>query len=211
MKKGINILGNEFITEIAEYLMEESELRKIQEQYNNAKLKMKMNNKDRVTIIRNIRNEKIQEINNELEQNKIELEKIETKINGQFSYSSKTIKMLKNDCLNIRNYINYLLSLKERMCELFGHDVVPSDRAIYGDDCFKCICCGKNLESYEYIRDYQNAKYKNIIPYYYSRNEEIPTYIVNDPKNTCEENMYLPTYEEYQKNLIITKENIGKN
>ena len=53
----------------------------------------------------------------------------------------------------------------QEVCRLFGHDVkiVNIDKEVY-----KCNCCGKTLDYREYINDYYNATYKNIIAFIYS-------------------------------------------
>ena len=71
----------------------------------------------------------------------------------------KTFRAVKEEMQTLDEYINYLNSLKSRICELFGH-VVKS--IIFNGD-YQCLCCGKLLSSKRYIDSNHNAKYRGVV------------------------------------------------
>ena len=289
MKDNINILGDDFISEVAQYIMEERVLSEKLKEYNEAKNKLKKSNKKRIETIANIRTNKIEEINKELELTKKKLQnlkdeikniyikyceknghklvlvnkrlikptgrhsfkegfeyemvltykckvcgKMEKEIHKGYGYSinnknyekeipyeiyddvslsetGKSIREIEKEIEELENNINYLIFLKERICELFGHEAKRIGTDAVGNDIFKCNCCEKEMVYRDYINAHYNAKYRDIIPYYYTNSKETPIYIMKEPKNTQKEDLYLPTYEDYQKKLVLKKENEDKN
>lgn len=104
----------------------------------------------------------------------------------------KTLRVIEEKINKIKEYINYLDMLKIKMCELFGHDAKP-----YFDEQFVCNCCNRIVSYREYINTYHNAKYRGIVPFYYSIYPEMDYIISSEGKLT----LSLPTYKSYQRTL----------
>ena len=283
MKKDINLLGDDFVTEVSECVKEEKKLNAAQKRYDKLKIEIEKNNNERIKKINVIRLKKIKEINEELNKSKDKLLELRQEIDyvfyryceknghhdvlidkkiisstGRHAFrggfeatmalttkctvcgrqkmerhtgfsgyyvvqnyerkipheiyddttlleSGRTIKIIESEISELENYINYLLSLKERLCELFGHDA-----RILGNEYFKCKCCEKEMGYQDYINAHYRAKYSGIIPFHYSDPYSIYN-LVQEPNNINEEHLNLPTYEEYQKKLVLKKENEDKN
>lgn len=108
------------------------------------------------------------------------------------SKNGKTLRMIEQEIPKLREYIDYLGYLKEKMCELFGHDATIID---YDRETFKCKCCGKTMSHREYIDTYYNAIYKGVVPFYY---DDSISYITHEEGET---DITLPTLEAYQRTL----------
>ena len=183
MKDDINIFEDAFMNEIVDYFGEEANLRELHSQYAKAQSNMIKNNRNRIKVIQEARNNKINEINQEL----------------------KALKDKKESNKELEGYKEYLLSLKGKICKLFGHDAERMRNS--SGDLFECKCCGRKRIGYkEYIETYHNARYKNIVPYYYGDNKKVPTYLIQKPNEAAGESLYLPTYDEYQKKLILNRD-----
>lgn len=287
MKNDINILGDDFKTQVDEYLIEEANLREVENKYNEAKKTMENHNRVRIKIMKDIRKNKIEEINEELKNAKKELENLKKEIEKIFSKyceihnhkyilinrkllrstgrhsfkegfehemksvykckvcgneetefhtgygynvpfvdfkreipyeiyddkslssSGKNIRDIEKEIEELEIYIDYLMSLKTRICELFGHDVERISSGL--SETFKCNCCGKEMGYQTYITAYHKSKYKDIIPYYYRDSKEIPTTIINRPKQMTEKHFNLPSYEDYHKKMVLKRKKEDKN
>ena len=104
----------------------------------------------------------------------------------------KTLRVIEEEIQKVQEYINYLEMLKIKMCELFGHDAKP-----YYNEEFVCNCCNRIVSYREYINTYHNAKYRGIVPFYYSIYPEMNYIISSEGKLT----LSLPTYKSYQRTL----------
>lgn len=111
--------------------------------------------------------------------------------------SGKSLKIIIEEIQKLKEYIDYLESLKESLCNLFGHDAEP-----YMNERFICKCCNRTLSYREYIDTYHAAKYRGIIPYYYSTYPE-EDYIISTRSNLSSS---LPSYKNYQKTRKRIKE-----
>ena len=109
----------------------------------------------------------------------------------------KSFRILQEEILKLTQYINYLYSLKLKLCELFGHDAGMIDDL----ENFTCKCCGKTIRYQEYIETYHRAKYRGIVDFYYGTYPEMD-YIISSNE---ELDLSLPTFENYQKTLKLEK------
>lgn len=109
----------------------------------------------------------------------------------------KTFRMVQEEISKMNEYINYLESLKLKLCELFGHDATMIN---YVED-FKCNCCGKIMGYQEYINSHHKAKYRGIVDFYYRTLPE-NDYIIS---SVGELDLSLPTFSSYQKTLTPKK------
>ncbi len=90
MKDDIHILGDSFKQEITSSKSEEDCLRKIKEKYEKLFLILQSNNEKRIETIREIRLNKIKEIDDEYEKSKIELRKLQEEADSiLFAYCNK--------------------------------------------------------------------------------------------------------------------------
>ena len=68
---------------------------------------------------------------------------------------------LTKEITNINNYIKYLIYLKEKICEYFGHDVTKKMLILPFSPnltIYECKCCGKAMN----FDEYQNSQFKAI-------------------------------------------------
>ena len=112
----------------------------------------------------------------------------------------KSFRILQEEISKLTQYINYLYSLKLKLCELFGHDAGMIDDF----ENFTCKCCGKTIRYQEYIETYHRAKYRGIVNFYYDTYPEMD-YIIS---STEELDLSLPTFESYQKSLELEPEKV---
>ena len=71
--------------------------------------------------------------------------------NINYSRDGKTVKMIDDEIEENERYLEYLKSLKRRLCSIFGHDA--------DDDAFVniCSCCGEFLSREEVEKSYKNC------------------------------------------------------
>ncbi len=119
--------------------------------------------------------------------------------NETLTTDGKTLRIIEQEILKLKEYLNYLDYLKDKMCELFGHDAIIIDY----EENFKCQCCGRTLGYQEYIDAHYKAKYLGIVPFYYNDNIN-GSYITRGEKESY---IPLPTFEVYQRTLKKKEEN----
>ena len=107
----------------------------------------------------------------------------------------KTFRIIQEEIFKINHYINYLESLKQKLCELFGHDAKND----YYEH-FKCECCGQYMSYKEYIDAHYNAKYRGIVDFYYDDPEKDYITFADEILDFS-----LPTFEDYLKDLELSE------
>lgn len=110
--------------------------------------------------------------------------------------NGKSLKAIEEEIQKLKEYIDYLESLKASLCNLFGHDAEP-----YMNETFVCKCCNRTLSYREYIDTYHAAKYRGIVPYYYDTYPE-EDYIISSRSHLSSS---LPSYKTYQRRRKRTK------
>ena len=107
----------------------------------------------------------------------------------------KSFRMIKEEIFGKKYYIGHFALLKQKLCELFEHDVEAID-----DQFFKCKCCGKTYITHkEYIDAHFGAKYRGIIDFRYEDPDK--NYITSPDEELV---LVLPTFEDYLKDLDKT-------
>ena len=114
------------------------------------------------------------------------------------SVNGKTYRMLKEEIDELKTYIGYLGLLKEKMCELFGHDVTPEQYKS-----FKCKCCGKYMEYDEYVLSYNDVRYKGVVDFYCGEYPCKAYYVTGLCDNL---DLSLPTYESYKETILSKRQ-----
>lgn len=109
--------------------------------------------------------------------------------------NGKNLKEIEEEIKRIEEQIQYLDYLKRYLCKLFGHDVEKMNG--FFDDTFMCKCCNRVLSYQEYINTYHDAKYRGIVPFYYSTYPE-KDYVISSKGDLT---LSLPTYKSYQRTL----------
>lgn len=108
--------------------------------------------------------------------------------------NGKTFRMTQSEIESIETYIDYLMSLKSELCEIFGHDLYKSSRVPRGSDYridgFRCNCC-------EQFFDERQASALRDLGEIYDKYNCIP--------NSIPKNLSLSTYNSYQKTLKRNK------
>ena len=205
MKDDICLLSDEFNKEISDAIIEENLVKELEKKFGNAMSLLASNNKTRIAKINKIRLDKIKEIEDEYDKSNVELEKLRKEeknlLNNYLSKNGKSIKEIHNQILQITTYIEYLYFLREKLCELFGHDAEIID---LGHEHFECKCCGKYIGYSEYSESHYHSKILNIIGYYYG---SIPNqgYTLSSLE---ELGLLLPTFESYQKSLELEQKKV---
>lgn len=104
----------------------------------------------------------------------------------------KSLNMLMREYEELEEYIEYLESLLEYLCAIFGHDAIMTDAF---NEKFKCNCCGKSMGYQQYINNHHQAIYRGVVPFHYITLPEGDYVIPSRTKLT----LSLPTYAKYQK------------
>lgn len=111
----------------------------------------------------------------------------------------KTLNDLTQEYNDLWEYYEYLQSLLEELCTLFGHDAVMTDMC---SERFKCNCCGKSMSYQEYINNHHRAIYRGVVPFHYVTLPEMEYVIPSRAKLA----LTLPSYDSFKKQK--NKENI---
>ncbi len=96
----------------------------------------------------------------------------------------KTLRMVLEKISKLEEYIDYLESLKPKLCELLGHDYVEEHDSHF--TYYECKCCGKYVD---YIVKTDDADIWN-------------NYLLALSEKS---DLSLPTFESYQKTLTMGK------
>ena len=110
------------------------------------------------------------------------------------SDNGRTYRMIKEEIDELKIYMDYLILLKGKICELFGHEATAD-----AHEYFTCKCCGKLLRHDEYINDYYNARYRGVVDYYYDSYPGKNYYVISQ---NGELDFSLSTYESCRENII---------
>lgn len=109
------------------------------------------------------------------------------------SDDGKTYRMVKEEIGELKIYMDYLCLLKQKLCELFGHDATVDSH-----ENFTCKCCGKYMRYSEYIDTYHAAKYKGVVDFYYNDYIGAGYYMLSPGEKL---DLSLPTYESCKKSI----------
>ncbi len=110
--------------------------------------------------------------------------------------NGKTFRMMQEEFLKLKQYLDYIYSLKLKLCELFGHDAIRTSDLEH----FKCKCCGQRISSQEYIETYHRAKYRGIVSFYYGSCQSDLDWIMSP---NVELDLLLLTFENHQMSLEL--------
>lgn len=109
------------------------------------------------------------------------------------SCEGKTFRMIKKEIDELKIYMDYLYLLKQKLCELFGHDATADSH-----ENFTCKCCGKHMSYAKYIDTYHAAKYKGVVDFYYAEYNGAGYYMLS-PGEELE--LSLPTFESCKESI----------
>ena len=69
--------------------------------------------------------------------------------------------MIQNEIDTLVQYIDYIRSLKGKLCEMFGHDcVLVKSGSGCVIDLVECKCCGRTMPYDTYVESHKSAKYR---------------------------------------------------